>query len=468
MGLCPVLHYSLRVTSAIPPTSAQPITPAAPSAGEGAPANASGPSYAASAQAVSQGNVPAPPSATTPPGNAATASGPATAPSATPAPATNAAAPAAPTAPVVPTSGTASAAQVAQIVAAAQAALSSSVNLSPQAQQAVKMDAFNQLVANLVNHIQSGSATLPANWPAAGVSPQLQALVTALLQQATASQPLPQQLVSLQAWPTALTNAVLQLAGQAAAAGDLPPALATTTAKAAQAAAMDKTDIRLPNLQNWLVQQGSVQAADGERSFTLTLRVPVAWAQAQAALGAALPAGASPAAAGTAITPGLLSGTPGGFSLGGLGGMLTLPFAGSVQQLSSGSMGLVMQPQLLPGSPAAAAAQAMRTSAILQLEFQPLAQAVQSAQVASVYMPAHMLPQDLQAMLQGRSTDPWLLMAQAEAEGHNKKQPRNANEQANFCNRAGCQYQGRAICAQPFCAEMNYLWSIDRAQRRTL
>ncbi len=348
-------------------------------------------------------------------------------------------------------------------MAATQAALSSSVNLSPQAQQAVKMDAFNQLVANLVNHIQSGSATLPANWPAAGVSPQLQAFVTALLQQATASQPLPQQLVSLQAWPTALTNAVLQLAGQAATAGNLSPALAATTAQAALAA--DPTDIRLPQLQNWLVQQGSVQAADGERSFTLTLRVPVAWAQAQAALGTALPAGASPVAAGSAIPPVLLSGTPGGFSLGGL---LALPFAGSVQQLSSGSMGLVMQPQLLPGSAAAVAAQAMRTSAILQLEFQPLAQAVQSAQMASVYMPAHMLPQDLQAMIQGRSTDPWLLMAQAEAEGHNKKQPRNANEQANFCNRAGCQYQGRAICAQPFCAEMNYLWSIDRAQRRTL
>ena len=355
--------------------------------------------------------------------------------------------------------------QVAQIVAATQAALSSSVNLSPQAQQAVKMDAFNQLVANLVNHIQSGSATLPANWPAAGVSPQLQAFVTALLQQATASQPLPQQLVSLQAWPTALTNAVLQLAGQAATAGNLSPALAATTAQAAQAAATDKTDIRLPQLQNWLVQQGSVQAADGERSFTLTLRVPVAWAQAQAALGTALPAGASPAVAGLSTIPGLLSGTPAGFSLGGL---LALPFAGSVQQLSSGSMGLVMQPLLLPGSAAAVAAQAMRTSAILQLEFQPLAQAAQSAQMASVYMPAHMLPQDLQAMIQGRSTDPWLLMAQAEAEGHNKKQPRNANEQANFCNRAGCQYQGRAICAQPFCAEMNYLWSIDRAQRRTL
>lgn len=360
---------------------------------------------------------------------------------------------------MAPPSGAASTAQVAQIVAAAQAALSSSVNLSPQAQQVVKMDAFNQLVANLVNHIQSGSASLPANWPAAGVGPQLQTLVATLLQQATANQPLPQQLVSVQAWPTALTHAVLQLAGQAAAASDLPPALVANTPQAAQAAADAKADIRLPALQNWLVQQGVVQGSDGERSFTLTLRVPVAWAQAQAALGAALPQ-----AAGALGGAGVGLASPAG--LPGLAGLFQLPFAGSVQQLSSGSMGLVMQPQVLPGTPAAAAAQAMRTSAILQLEFQPLAQAVQSAQTASVYMPAHLLPQEVQAMLQNKVTDPWLMMAQAQADESAKKQSKNANEHnQNFCNRAGCQYQGRAICAQPFCAEMNYLWSVDRAHR---
>ena len=351
-------------------------------------------------------------------------------------------------------------------MAAAQAALSSSVNLSPQAQQVVKMEAFNQLVANLVNHIQSGHATLPANWPTAGVSPQLQAFLSNLLQQATAAQPLPQQLVSAQAWPTALTNAVLQLAGQAAAAGDLPPALVASTPQAAMAAAADKASITLPTLQNWLVQQGVVQGSDGERSFTLTLRVPVAWAQAQSALGAALPAGAGAAQAsplGFAATPGPFAT---GFASGSPGGMLQLPFAGSVQQLQNGSIGLVMQPQVLPGSPAAAAAQAMRTSAVLALEFQPLAQAVQSAQAASVYLPAHMLPQEVQAMLHNKATDPWLMMAQAQADENGKKQSKNANEHnQNFCNRAGCQYQGRAICAQPFCAEMNYLWSVDRAQR---
>ena len=353
------------------------------------------------------------------------------------------------------------------MVAAVQAALAQTVNLSPQAQLAVKLDAFHQLVANLVTQIPAGSATLPGNWPAAGVSPQLQAFVTALLQNATAGQPLPQQLVSLQAWPTALANAVLQLAGQAAAAEGAPPALAVPP-QAAQAAGTATADIRLPSLQNWLVQQGVVQGTDGERAFTLSLRVPVAWAQAQAALGAALPRaaegpGAAPTGAALPITwagPSTSAGVP------SLAGLLQLPFAGSVQQLSSGSMGLVMQPQVLPGTPAAAAAQAMRTSAILQLEFQPLAQAVQSAQAASVYLPAHLVPQEVQAMLQHKATDPWLLMAQAQAEGQGRKQQKNANEQSLFCNRAGCQYQGRALCAQPFCAEMNYLWSVDRAQRR--
>lgn len=382
-----VLHYSLRVSPAIPSSAATSISPVSPNSGDSSSAGSS----RLAAAAATQGTVPA-----------------------------------------LPVSGTANAAQVASIVAAAQAALAQTVNVSPQAQQAVKMEAFHQLIANLVHQVQSGSATLPSQWPAGGVTATLQAMVAALLQQATANQALPQQLVSLQSWPAVLTQAVLQHAGQATAgtAAGTPPA-------------------PLPALQNWLVQQGVVQAADGERAFTLTLRVPVAWAQAQAALGTALPGAAT-------ASPALAS------SLNGLG---PLPFAGSVQQLASGALGLVMQPQTLPGMPVAMAAQAMRTSAILQLEFQPLA-AAHNAQAAAAYMPAHLLPQDVQAMLQGRGTDPWLLMAQAQADGQGHKQPKNANEQAQFCNRAGCQYQGRAVCAQPFCAEMNYLWSIDRAQRR--
>ncbi|MBQ0131260.1 MAG: hypothetical protein KBT18_03535, partial [Comamonas sp.] len=343
---------------------------------------------------------------------------------------------------VAASTSVANAAQVASIVAAAQTALSNTVNLSAQAQQAVKMEAFNQLVANLVSQIQPGGATMPANWPAGGVTPQLQALLTVLLQNATAAQPLPQQLVSVQSWPTQLINAVLQQAGQQAPAA---PALPSAAAPTASAAVAGKPSMLLPALQNWLVQQGSVMGSDGERAFTLTLRVPVAWAQAQAALGSALPSstpGAAPAAPAGGLLAALPMPGPASPSLSGPGlpGLLQLPFAGSVQQLASGSMGLVMQPQALPGTPAAAAAAAMRTSAILQLEFQPLMQAAQSAQAASTYMPAHLLPQDAQAMLQTRGTDPWLLMAQAEQERQGQKQSKNSNEQANFCNRAGCQY----------------------------
>lgn len=400
------MHYSQRVTSTIPPSAALPISPLPSTGSEGN--NADNANFAATATAAAQGTVP-----------------------------------------VAAPAGMVNAAQVASIVAAAQAALANTVNVSPQAQQAVKMEAFNQLVTNLVNQIQPGTVALPSNWPAGGVTVPLQDMAGTLLQQATAGQPLPQQLVSVQSWPSVLTQAVLQHAGQAA--------LASNASGAATAAGNSTAANTLPALQNWLVQQGVVQASDGERAFTLTLRVPVAWAQAQAALGSALP----PAAATNSLNGSLgLNATP------TLGGTLQLPFTGSVQQLASGAMGLVMQPQALPGTPAAMAAQSMRTSAILQLEFQPLAAVVLSAQAASVYMPAHMLPQDVQAMLQGRGTDPWLLMAQAQADGQGPKPQRNANEQAQFCNRAGCQYQGRAICAQPFCAEMNYLWSIERAQRR--
>ena len=325
-----------------------------------------------------------------------------------------------------------------------QSALVNTVDLSPQAQQAIKLETFARLVQQLVSQVQPTRVDMPASWPAGGVTPQMQQLLSALLQQFTAQQPLPQQLVSVQPWSAQLTQAVLQHAGASAATAQTSTAAGSATAHTAQRPAGSAP---LPPLQNWLVQQGSIQAADGERAFTLTLRVPAAWAQAQPTLAAAL--------------PGALTGTPTPGT-----GLPPLAFAGSVQQLASGSFGLVMQPQAIPGSAAAVAAQAMRTSAILQLEFQPLAQAMQSAQAASVYMPAAMLPQDVQAMLQNKGTDPWLLMLQNQADENGKKQPRNSNEHnQNFCNRAGCQYQGRAVCAQPFCAEMNYLWSIDRAHR---
>lgn len=387
---------------------------------------------------------------------------------------------------VASVSGVASVAQVAPILAAAQAALANTINLSPQAQQAIKAEAFAQLVSQLVQQIQGGTVQLPANWPTAGVSPQWQQLLAALIQQASAGQPLPQQLLSAQSWPTALVQAVLQggaqqntgtaptpsqppgtpsaplpspvpgqpQAGGAAAAPTLPaapagPAASQTTTQAGASTPAAMVRPALPPLQNWLVQQGVVQGPDGERAFTLTLRVPVAWAQAQSVLGQALPA-ASAGGGSPALPAGAL-------------GALLLPYGSSVQQLSNATFGLVLAPQGLP----AAQTQAMRTSAVLQLEFQPLPNAVASAAqqtVAASLLPVGMLPQDAYQALLARGGDPWLHMAQQHASGQfpRERQPHSGEGQ---CNHTGCQYQGRAECAQPFCAEMNSLWAAARSSR---
>jgi hypothetical protein len=365
-------------------------------------------------------------------------------------------------------SSVATAAQVAPILAAAQAALASQVNLSPQAQQAIKAEAFAQLVAQLVQQIQGSAVQQPSNWPVAGVTPQWQALLQALVQQASAGQPLPQQLVSAQAWPTALVQAVLQGPGSGAqppaAAGAAPPPLLSAppaSALAAQAAAVAADNApagtlrpALPPLQNWVVQQGVLQGPDGDRAFTLTLRVPVAWAQAQSVLGQALGAPAAGAA---------LPGSAAGAGPGALGALL-LPYGSSVQSLANTSFGLVLQPQGLP----AAQAQAMRTSAVLQLEFQPLPNAAASAaqqSVAAALLPAGMLPQEAYQALLARGGDPWLHMAQQQASGQLPRDRQHHGE-GQQCERAGCQYQGRAECAQPFCTEMNSIWAADRAGRR--
>jgi hypothetical protein len=357
---------------------------------------------------------------------------------------------------------------VSSVATAAQAALASQVNLSPQAQQAIKAEAFAQLVAQLVQQIQGSAVQQPSNWPVTGVTPQWQALLQALVQQASAGQPLPQQLVSAQAWPTALVQAVLQGPGSgaqppAAAGAALPPLLSAppASALAAQAAAVAADNapagtlrLALPPLQNWVVQQGVLQGPDGDRAFTLTLRVPVAWAQAQSVLGQALGAPAAGAA---------LPGSAAGAGPGALGALL-LPYGSSVQSLANTSFGLVLQPQGLP----AAQAQAMRTSAVLQLEFQPLPNAAASAaqqSVAAALLPAGMLPQEAYQALLARGGDPWLHMAQQQASGQLPRDRQHHGE-GQQCERAGCQYQGRAECAQPFCAEMNSIWAADRAGRR--
>lgn len=364
--------------------------------------------------------------------------------------------------PAAPASPVAQAAQVA--VAAAQAALASSVNLSSQAQQAVRVEAFTQLVAQLVQQI-GGTQLAGTAWPANGVPPAVLALLSGLVQQGTAGQALPQQLVSAQAWPQNLLQAVLRQAGQTAS----PPSL--LGAGNIPTGAAGPATIPIPALQNWLVLQGSIQAQDGTRGMSLTLKVPTAWAQAQAALGAAL-SGSGDKAAASAVSPMALgfAAAPGSTGMGGALPGLQLSFGGNLQQLTSTAFGLVLQPQALPGTPQSMQAQLqmLRTSAILQLELQPLpTQAAQQAvQAVAAYTPAQLLPQEWQAWLQGRVSDPWVQMAQLHASGQQPRQQQHAGEQAGLCVVEGCQYLGRAVCAQPFCAEMNYLWSVARAQRR--
>ena len=353
-------------------------------------------------------------------------------------------------------------------VAQAQAAAGSSVNLSPQAQQTVRVEAFTQLVAQLVQQVGAGGPLAATAWPANGVPAAVLALLSSLVQQATAGQALPQQLLSAQAWPQNLLQAVLQQAGRSAPSVPAGPpsghSQGAAMAMAAQAAQQGQGKaVTIPALQNWLVLQGSIAAQDGTRGMSLMLKVPVAWAQAQAALAVALPGGGSPAGGGGA----------GGLGLGApwVGqGLLNIAFAGSLQQLSSSAFGLVLQPQMVPGTPQALQAQLhmLRTSALLQLELQPLPSQVaqQAVQAAAAYTPAQLLPQEWQALLHGRVTDPWVQMAQLHASGQQPRQMRHEGEQRGLCVVDGCQYQGRAVCAQPFCAQMNYLWSVARAQSR--
>jgi len=208
-------------------------------------------------------------------------------------------------------------------------------------------------------------------WPATGVSAPLHRMVAALVQQLTAPAQ-PQRVVAVQPWPAALVPVVE--AGGAQEDG-------------------------LPPLQTWLVRQGMVQTAEGARAFSLTLRVPVPWLQSQAPPPAA-PAPAPPLAA---------------------------LFAGRPQALQSGTWALVLQAD----EPAAGA----RTSALLALEFAPLAQ-------AAVY------GRDL---LQARQ-DPWVQMAVLQASGQWPRDEDAARDrEAGLCQAPGCPYAGRAACAQPFC-----------------
>ncbi len=328
-------------------------------------------------------------------------------------------------APVQPVAGAAPVAAAPEVVPAQP--VTPALQLSAQAQQALRLQMFQTLIAQLVTQIQSGPQAAAPQWPSAGVAPALRAMLAALLEQATASLPQPQQLVSVQAWPKALLNVLLA-----------SPAAVTTAAATATGAAPRPV---LPPLQNWLVQQGVVQTPQGERGFSLTLQVPQAWAQLQAATAA------------PPFTPGA-SAVP---------MRLQLPFAAPPQQLESGTLALVMQG-------AGPSGEKLLTSALLRLDFQPLPSAVQSAQTAwTGLLPggasaaqAAQAGQQAQAALQVKN-DPWLQMAALEASGQKPREDQRLPERrTGLCTQLGCPYRGKASCAQPFCAEMNRVWAAAR------
>ena len=219
---------------------------------------------------------------------------------------------------------------------------------------------------------QGAAAPVLPPWPATGVGAPLRAMVSMLVQQLTAPAQ-PQRVLAVQPWPAALLP---QVDGEHA-----PP--------------------DLPPLQTWLVRQGVVQTEQGPRGFALTLRVPQPWLQAQPQPPTAAPAG-------------------------GAAPPLAAAFAGKPEALQSGTWALVLQ----PATPAAP-----RASALLTLDFQPLAQPTLYAR----------------ELLQARS-DPWLLMAALQASGQVPKDEERVREhEAQLCQSQGCPYAGRAPCEQPFC-----------------
>ena len=342
-------------------------------------------------------------------------------------------------------------------VAAAAAVVQATpaLQLSAQAQQALRLQVFQPLGAQLVTQIQSGPQAAAPQWPAAGVAPALREMLSALIAQITAGLPQPQQLVAAQAWPQAWVNALLPASASAGASSGASPGAAAaarddvaagtaaaTTAPGAGAGtgAGAATAPRLPPMQTWLVQQGVVQTPQGERGFALTLQVPQAWAQLQTATATgALPqpaAGAAP---------------------------LQLSFSAPAQQLESGALALVLQ-GAGPGPGAQAAP--LRTSALLWLDFQPLQPAAQGAQAAATglpgLLPAAQVAQQAQAVLQMKN-DPWLQMAALQASGQQPREDQRLPERrTGLCTELGCPYRGKASCAQPFCAEMNRVWAAVR------
>ena len=325
------------------------------------------------------------------------------------------------------------------------------VQWSPQTLQNLKLQAFEHLIAQLALQVQAQPGAPAASWPSQGLPAAVQQFVQNLLAQVQVSlqgQAQPLQLLAGQQGSVALMQAL----AQAAVSGAQPPSSALQTAAAlsptaavaleqaqqgmAATAAGGAAAPRLPQLQNWLVQQGTLVTPQGERSFSLTLQVPAAWAQA---VGAA----SIPAAQGTGTT-------------------LRLPMA-DPGVLSSGPLALVVQPQ------SSAATSTLATSALLWLELQPVtASAAQATPAQMAGLPlalaAPALAQEVQQLLQNKS-DPWLMMAAAQAANALPVPRRSGEHRSHLCMTEGCQYQGLAPCAQPFCSEMNRIWATSGVAR---
>ncbi len=321
------------------------------------------------------------------------------------------------------------------------------VQWSPQTLQNLKLQAFEHLIAQLALQVQAQPGAPAASWPSQGLPAAVQQFVQGLLTQVQVSlqgQAQPLQLLAGQQGSVALMQALAQAAASGAqlpssalqTATALSPTAAVALEQAQQGMAAPAAAPRLPQLQNWLVQQGTLVTPQGERSFSLTLQVPAAWAQAVGAPSVPIAQGA-----GTA---------------------LRLPMA-DPGVLSSGPLALVVQPQ------SSTATSTLATSALLWLEMQPVtASAAQAtpAQMAGLplALPAPALAQEVQPLLQNKS-DPWLMMAAAQAANALPVPRRNSEHRSHLCMTEGCQYQGLAPCAQPFCSEMNRIWAASGVAR---
>lgn len=329
---------------------------------------------------------------------------------------------------------------------------SGQVQWSAQTLQSFKLQAFEQLIAQLALQIQGAPSATPPRWPTQGLSVPTLQLVQQLLAQiqiTVQGQAQPLQLLAAQPGSVALMQALVQAASpQGAQAANQPQgqvpagsamqtaaALSSTAAavleQSSQGAALPRSHVQPPLLQNWWVQQGSLTTPQGERHFSLTLQVPAVWAQAA---GAAQTVQASPVP-------------------------LRLPVADMAALPASGPLALVIQAQ------GAATSAASSTSALLWLELQP---ASASAATAAAAMPMALstpaLAQEVQQLLQNKA-DPWLMMAAAQAANALPVPRKHGEHRSHLCSTEGCQYQGQAPCAQPFCSEMNRIWATSRIER---